>query len=77
MHNVPILSIIAYLPLAGALLIAFGFKSSQGALIRKLATGIVFVDFLLSLPLAFLALVCRCANLQVFTKRRHAPANPS
>jgi len=54
MHNVPILSIIAYLPLAGALLIAFGFKSSQGALIRKVATGIVFVDFLLSLPLWFL-----------------------
>jgi NADH-quinone oxidoreductase subunit M len=54
MHNVPILSIICYLPLAGALLIAFGLKSSQGALIRKLATGIVFVDFLLSLPLWFL-----------------------
>src|SRR6476469_3352182 len=54
MQNVPILSIIAYLPLAGALLIAFGFKSSQGALIRKVATGIVFVDFLLSLPLWFL-----------------------
>ena len=53
MNNVPILSIIAYLPLAGALLIAFGFKSSQGALIRKVATGIVFVDFLLSLPLWF------------------------
>jgi NADH-quinone oxidoreductase subunit M len=54
MHNVPILSIICYLPLAGALLIAFGMKSSQGALIRKVATGIVFVDFLLSLPLWFL-----------------------
>src|SRR5436305_1613486 len=54
MHNVPILSIICYLPLAGALLIAFGMKSSQGALIRKVATGFVFVDFLLSLPLWFL-----------------------
>ncbi|MBW8879417.1 MAG: NADH-quinone oxidoreductase subunit M [Acidobacteria bacterium] len=54
MHNVPILSIICYLPLAGALLIAFGMKSSQGALIRKVATGFVFVDFLLSIPLWFL-----------------------
>src|SRR5947199_4629638 len=54
MHNVPILSIICYLPLLGALVIAFGMKSSQAALIRKVATGFVFVDFLLSLPLWFL-----------------------
>ena len=54
MHNVPILSIICYLPLLGALVIAFGMKSSQAALIRKVATGFVFVDFLLSIPLWFL-----------------------
>ncbi len=54
MHNVPILSIIAYLPLVGALFIISGMKSSQGALIRKVATGFVFVDFLVSLPLWFL-----------------------
>src|SRR5215218_357337 len=52
-HNVPILSILCYLPLAGALIIMFGMKSGQESTIRKFATGIVFVDFLLSIPLWF------------------------
>jgi NADH-quinone oxidoreductase subunit M len=52
-HNVPILSILCYLPLAGALIVMFGMKSGQESTIRKFATGIVFVDFLLSIPLWF------------------------
>jgi NADH-quinone oxidoreductase subunit M len=48
-----ILSILCYLPLVGALIIMFGMKSGQEALIRKFATGVVFVDFLLSIPLWF------------------------
>ncbi|HKI01278.1 MAG TPA: NADH-quinone oxidoreductase subunit M [Thermoanaerobaculia bacterium] len=52
-HNVPILSILCYLPLVGALIIMFGMKGGQAATIRKFATGIVFVDFLLSIPLWF------------------------
>ena len=54
MLNVPILSIICYLPLLGALFIIFGLKSSQGSAIRKFATAVAFVDFLISLPLWFL-----------------------
>jgi NADH-quinone oxidoreductase subunit M len=52
-HNVPILSIVCYLPLAGALAIIFGMKGEQGERIRKFATAVAFVDFLLSLPLWF------------------------
>ena len=52
-HNVPILSIVCYLPLAGALVVMFAMKSGQEAAIRKFATGVAFVDFLISLPLWF------------------------
>jgi NADH-quinone oxidoreductase subunit M len=52
-HNVPILSIVAYVPLLGALAVIFLMKSDQAALIRKFATGVVVVDFFLSLPLWF------------------------
>jgi NADH-quinone oxidoreductase subunit M len=49
--NVPILSIVAYVPLLGALVVMFLMKSDQGGLIRKFSTGVVVLDFLLSLPL--------------------------
>src|SRR5262245_58218964 len=52
-HNVPILSIVCYVPLAGALIVMFFMKSGQEAAIRKFATGVAFVDFLISLPLWF------------------------
>jgi len=52
-HNVPILSLTAYLPLVGALIVIFFMKGDQTALIRKFATGIVVLDFLISLPLWF------------------------
>src|SRR5215210_1722102 len=52
-NDVPILSILCYLPLAGALIIMFGMKSGQESTIRKFATGVVFLDFLLSIPLWF------------------------
>jgi len=52
-RDVPILSWVCYLPLAGALLVAFGLKKENGARIRKVATGVLFLDFLLSLPLWF------------------------
>jgi NADH-quinone oxidoreductase subunit M len=50
-HNIPILSIVCYVPLAGALIIMFAMKSGQDAAIRKFATGVAFLDFLISLPL--------------------------
>jgi NADH-quinone oxidoreductase subunit M len=52
-HTVPILSIVAYVPLLGALAVIFLMKNDQGALIRKFSTGVVLVDFLISLPLWF------------------------
>ena len=48
--QLPILSIICYLPLVGVLLGLF--MKDHGA-IRRMATGVVFVDLLLSIPLWF------------------------
>jgi NADH-quinone oxidoreductase subunit M len=48
--NLPILSILCYLPLLGAIPILW---MRDPAVIRKYATGVVVVDFLLSLPLWF------------------------
>ena len=49
-QQLPILSIIAYIPLVGALLLLFAPKENKG-LIMKGATAIAFIDFLVSLPL--------------------------
>jgi NADH-quinone oxidoreductase subunit M len=51
-EQLPILSIICYLPLAGALIILF-MNKEQGAMIRKFATAVAAVDFLVSIPLWF------------------------
>ena len=48
--NIPILSILCYLPLFGAIPI---FWMRDPAVIRKYATGVVGLDFLISLPLWF------------------------
>ncbi len=52
-HQVPILSIVCYVPLIGALFVVFFMKGSNGAAIKKFATGVVTLDFFLSLPLWF------------------------
>src|SRR5215210_7409165 len=52
LSGVPILSIICYVPLAGALLLLF-LPKDRPALIRQLATGVALLDFLLSIPLWF------------------------
>ena len=52
-HHVPILSIVCYVPLLGALGIIFGMKGDNPAAIRKFATWVAGIDFLLSLPLWF------------------------
>ncbi len=49
-NDIPILSILCYLPLVGAIPILW---MRDPATIRKYATGVVVVDFLLSLPLWF------------------------
>ena len=50
--NIPILSLIAYLPLAGALLILL-FPKDRAKPIMWFATAVALVDFLLSVPLFF------------------------
>src|SRR5215207_8584857 len=52
-HNVPILSIVCYIPLAGALIAMFAFRGDQGPAIRKFATWVAVLDFLVSVPLWF------------------------
>jgi NADH-quinone oxidoreductase subunit M len=65
MRNLPILSILCYLPLAGALVVMFAFRNDQGRAIRRFA----FLDFLLSLPLWFLF----DRNGELFQFRESAP----
>jgi NADH-quinone oxidoreductase subunit M len=52
-HSIPILSIVCYVPLLGALVVIFAFKSEKAEAIRKFATAVALVDFLISLPLWF------------------------
>jgi NADH:ubiquinone oxidoreductase subunit 4 (subunit M) len=52
-HGIPLLSIICYLPLAGALVIIFFLRGDRTGAIRKFATWVAFADFLVSLPLWF------------------------
>jgi NADH-quinone oxidoreductase subunit M len=52
-HQVPILSLICYVPLLGALLIMLFMRGERSATIRKFATGVAIFDFFLSIPLWF------------------------
>jgi NADH-quinone oxidoreductase subunit M len=51
-QNIPILSIICYVPLLGALFLLF-LPKDRPAIIRQIATGVALLDFLLSVPLWF------------------------
>jgi NADH-quinone oxidoreductase subunit M len=53
LHDVHILSIVCYIPLAGAFAILLFMRKADDASVRKVATGVVFVDFLVSIPLWF------------------------
>jgi NADH-quinone oxidoreductase subunit M len=52
-HGIPILSIICYLPLAGALFVVFFMRRGDGGAIRRFATWVAAVDFVVSVPLWF------------------------
>jgi NADH-quinone oxidoreductase subunit M len=52
-HQIPILSIVTYLPLVGALAIIFFMNKENGGAIRRFATWVAFLDLLISLPLWF------------------------
>jgi NADH-quinone oxidoreductase subunit M len=53
LEGVPILSIITYVPLIGALFIVFFVGSENTKAIRSIATGVALLDFFLSVPLWF------------------------
>ena len=48
-----ILSIVAYIPLVGVLFILVAMRGGNNSSIKKVATGIALLDFLVSLPLWF------------------------
>ena len=51
---IPILSIVTYIPLAGALAVVFLVPKERTGAIQAISTVIVLVDFVVSLPLWFL-----------------------
>jgi NADH-quinone oxidoreductase subunit M len=50
-RQIPILSIIAYVPLAGALALVFFFPKAKTGAIKYFATAVALLDFLISIPL--------------------------
>jgi NADH-quinone oxidoreductase subunit M len=53
LEGVPILSIITYVPLIGALFIVFFVNGENAKAIRTIATGVAILDFVISIPLWF------------------------
>src|SRR5713226_6459283 len=54
LSNIPILSIITYVPLIGALALVFLFSKDRPGPIKAFATFVVGLDFVISVPLWFL-----------------------
>ena len=52
-HDLHILSVVCYIPLAGALAILFFMQRANDVAVRNTATAVALVDFLVSLPLWF------------------------
>jgi NADH-quinone oxidoreductase subunit M len=53
LNQIPILSLVAYIPLAGALLLVFFFPKEKAGAIKYFATFVAALDFAASLPLWF------------------------
>jgi hypothetical protein len=51
LSSIPILSIVTYIPLVGALLIVFLVPKEKTGTIKALATAFAAVDFVVSMPL--------------------------
>ena len=51
MNNLPLLSLIIFVPLLGAIIMMLFIKKEQVKTIKMFATGVAFLDFLISLPL--------------------------
>jgi NADH:ubiquinone oxidoreductase subunit 4 (subunit M) len=52
-RQIPILSIVTYVPLLGALALVFLFPKEKTGAIKAFATAVAILDFLISLPLWF------------------------
>ncbi len=52
-HDFPILSVITYVPLAGAILLMFFFSKENPSRIKRFALGVAIFDFIISIPLWF------------------------
>ncbi len=52
-HDLPLLSLIAFVPAVGAIVIGFLLKRDNGEMIRLVATGVALLDFVISIPLWF------------------------
>ncbi|MFN2386375.1 MAG: NuoM family protein [Thermoanaerobaculia bacterium] len=52
-RQIPILSIVTYVPLLGALALVFFFPKEKTGAIKSFATAVAILDFLISLPLWF------------------------
>ncbi len=53
LNDIPILSVVTYVPLAGALLLVFLVGREKTGAIKAIATAVAGLDFLLSIPLWF------------------------
>ena len=53
LNDIPILSVVTYVPLAGALLLVFFVGREKTGAIQTIATAVAGLDFLLSIPLWF------------------------
>ncbi|MEJ2084743.1 MAG: NADH-quinone oxidoreductase subunit M [Acidobacteriota bacterium] len=53
LQGIPILSIVCYVPLLGALFIILFMRGGNGGSIRRFATAVAALDFVISLPLWF------------------------
>ena len=53
MSNMPLLTMITFLPAAGAVIIMLFMKKEQTKAIKGFATAVAVLDFLISLPLWF------------------------
>ena len=51
--DLPILSVVCYLPLAGALVVILFMRNSPDRSVRIFTTAVVGIDFLISIPLWF------------------------
>ncbi|MCU1229783.1 MAG: nuoM [Acidobacteria bacterium] len=74
--NIPILSIVTYIPLIGALFIAFFYNRENANAIKRTALAVAVIDFLVSVPL-WIAFDAKKAGVENFQFREQWSWIPS